>query len=95
MNEFGKYMNGSWILNMSIIRGYLEDRSRRNNLRIDGIKQKVGESWQDCEAEVEKLFREKLDIEDEVIIQRAHRAKRNKKQQKTPAKDNHLLSVKF
>ena len=80
MNEFGKYMNGSWILNMSIIRGYLEDRSRRNNLRIDGIKQKVGESWQDCEAEVEKLFREKLDIEDEVIIQRTHRAKRNKKQ---------------
>ena len=65
---------------MSIIRGYLEDRSRRNNLRIDGIKQKVGESWQDCEAEVEKLFREKLDIEDEVIIQRTHRAKRNKKQ---------------
>ena len=80
MNEFGKYMNGSWILNMSIIRGYLEDRSRRNNLRIDGIKQKVGKSWQDCEAEVEKLFREKLDIEDEVIIQRTHRAKRNKKQ---------------
>ena len=95
MNEFGKYMNGSWILNMSIIRGYLEDRSRRNNLRIDGIKQKVGESWQDCEAEVEKLFREKLDIEDKIIIQRAHRAKRNKKQQKNPVKDNHLLSVKF
>ena len=40
----------------------LEDRSRRNNLRIDGIKEKVGESWEDCEAEVEKLFREKLDI---------------------------------
>ena len=86
MNEFGKYMNGSWILNMSIIRGYLEDRSRRNNLRIDGIKQKVGESWQDCEAEVEKLFREKLDIEDKIIIERAQKAK-NKKQ-KTAKKIN-------
>ena len=95
MNEFEEYMNGSWILNMSIIRGYLEDHSRRNNLRINGIKQKVGESWEDCEAEVEKLFREKLDIEDKIIIQRAHRAKRNKKQQKNPVKDNHLLSAKF
>ena len=54
----------------------LEDRSRRNNLRIDGIKEKVGESWEDCEAEVEKLFREKLDIEDKIIIERAHRTKK-------------------
>ena len=54
----------------------LEDRSRRNNLRIDGIKEEVGESWEDCEAEVEKLFREKLDIEDKIIIERAHRTKK-------------------
>ena len=64
----------------------LEDRSRRNNLRIDGIKEKVRESWQDCEAEVEKLFREKLDIEDKIIIERAQKAK-NKKQ-KTAKKIN-------
>ena len=72
----------------------LEDRSRRNNLRIDGIKEKVGESWEDCEAEVEKLFREKLDIEDKIIIERAHRTKQNKKQQKRSSKDNHLSSAK-
>ena len=54
----------------------LEDRSRRNNLSIDGIKEKVGESWEDCEAEVEKPFREKLDIEDKIIIERAHRTKK-------------------
>ena len=72
----------------------LEDRSGWNKLRIDGIKEKVGESWEDCEAEVEKLFREKLDIEDKIIIQRADRAKR-KKQEKKSAKDNHLLSAKF
>ena len=72
----------------------LEDRSGWNKFRIDGIKEKVGESWEDCEAEVEKLFREKLDIEDKIIIQRADRAKR-KKQEKKAAKDNHLPSAKF
>ena len=73
----------------------LEDHSRRNNLRIDGIKEKDGESWEGCEAEVEKLFRQKLDIEDKIIIERAHRAKRNKKQQKKLTKDNHLSSAKL
>ena len=40
----------------------LEDRSSSNNLRIYGIKGKEGriEDWEDCEAEVEKRFREKL-----------------------------------
>ena len=41
----------------------LEGRSRRSNLRIDGIKEKAGESWEDSEVEVEKLSREKLDID--------------------------------
>ena len=57
----------------------LEDHSRRNNLRIDWIKERVGESWEDCEAEVEKRLREKLDTEDKIIIERAHRAKKKKK----------------
>ena len=52
-----------------------EDPSRRNNLTIDGIKEKDRESWKDCATEVEKLFREKLDIEDKIITERAHRAK--------------------
>ena len=73
-----------------------ENRSRRNNPRMDGIKEKVGESWEDCDAEVEKLFREKLDIEDKIIIERAHRAKKkNKNQQKKSVKNNDLLSAKF
>ena len=59
------------------------DRSRKNNLRTDGIKEKDGESWEDCEAEVEKHFGEKLDIKDKVIVERAHRAK-----QKTAKKIN-------
>ena len=74
----------------------LEDRSRRNNLRIDGIKEKVGESWEDCKTEVEKLFREKLDIEDKIIVERAHKAKKkNKIQQKKSPEDNHLSPAKF
>ena len=60
----------------------LEDRSRWNNLRIDGIKEKVGESWDDCEAEVEKLFREKLGIDDKIIIERAHRVNKKKRSKK-------------
>ena len=70
-----------------------EDRSRRNNLTIDGIKEKDRESWKDCATEVGKLFREKLDIEDKIIIERVHRAK-NKKQLKN-SKDNHLSSAKL
>ena len=33
-----------------------------NEFGIDGVKGKVGESWEDCKAEVEKLFRENLNI---------------------------------
>ena len=72
----------------------LEDGPKRNNLRIDGIKKKDGEIWEDCEAEVENLFREKLYIEDKIIIERAHRAKKKKKKKRSN-KDNHLLSAKL
>ena len=42
----------------------LEDHSRRNNLQIDGVAEENGESWDDCERKVKKIF----------IIERAHRA---------------------
>ena len=29
----------------------LEDRWRRNNLRVDGIKERPNETWEDCENE--------------------------------------------
>ena len=70
----------------------LKDRSRRNNLRIDGIKEKVGESLDDCEAEVEKLFREKLDIENKSIIERAHKAKKTKNSNKISQEQCHQQS---
>ena len=42
-----------------------------------------------------EIFREKLDTEDKIIIERAHRAKKTKKQQKRLIKDNHLSSAEF
>ena len=52
----------------------LEDRSRRNNIRIDGIAEKPGETREECERKVHRFFGEELDIND-VVTERAHRAK--------------------
>ena len=53
----------------------LEDRSRRNNIRIDGIKERNKESWEECERRVHSMLKERLDIEN-VERERAHRAGR-------------------
>ena len=53
----------------------LEDRSRRNNLRIDGINEEKGETWEMCETKIKNIFQEKLEIHDDIIIERAHRTK--------------------
>ena len=55
----------------------IEDRSRRNNLRIDGISESRNETWEDCEEEIQKVFNEKLGVKN-VQIERAHRSKRSK-----------------
>ena len=51
----------------------LEDRSRRNNLRIDGIKESPNETWETCENKIQDIIKEKLDIETNVEIDRCHR----------------------
>ena len=53
----------------------LEDRSRRKNVRIDGIKEHIKETWDECERRVHSMLKERLDIEN-VEIDRAHRAGR-------------------
>ena len=50
----------------------LEDRSRRNNLRMDGIKETENETWEECERKVRSVLTNKLGIA-EVHIERAHR----------------------
>ena len=56
----------------------LEDRSRRNNLRFNGIREEEGEDWQKTEAILKKVLTEKLDVKD-VMIERVHRTGRNRR----------------
>lgn len=52
----------------------LEDRSRRNNLRIDGIKEESDETWEETEQHVKEMIKNKLELnEKKVVIERAHR----------------------
>ena len=53
----------------------LEDRSRRNNLRVDGISEDWQESWDQTKQKVKNFIKNDLKMDKEVIIQRAHRVK--------------------
>ena len=53
----------------------LEDRYRKNNLKIDGVAEENGETWDDCKQKVKEIFMGKLELENDIIIGRAHRAK--------------------
>ena len=59
----------------------LEDRSRRNNIRIDGIEDDQNETWDSCEEKVQKLIKEKLGLENDVEIERCQRMKKKNKDQ--------------
>ena len=58
---------------------YLDNQSRRNNLRIDGLAELGGEDWQQTEAIVKQSLKEKLKFTSEQVnqigIERAHRIK--------------------
>ena len=49
-----------------------EDRSRRNNLRINGIAEKENETWNECKQEVQSLVKDKLGIAENIVIEQAH-----------------------
>ena len=38
----------------------MEDRSRRNNIRVDGVTEEKGETWEDCEKKVLEILREEV-----------------------------------
>ena len=60
----------------------LEDRSRRNNLRINGIKEGKNETWEECEERVNCFLEEKLDMDTRKIwIERADRVGEKKRGQ--------------
>ena len=54
----------------------MEDRSRRNNIRVEGIPGRENEGWDVAEEKLRKVVKDKLNIEN-VVIERAHRVKEN------------------
>ena len=64
----------SWAIDIENKLVDLEDRSRRNNLRINGIKEGKNETWEECKERVNCFLEEKLDVDtSEIWIKRAHR----------------------
>ena len=60
----------------------LDGRSRRCNLRIDGVEEGKDETWDQCEEKVLDIFTDQLGIEKNVQIERAHRTgKKGSKQE--------------
>ena len=57
----------------------LQDRSRRNNLGIDGINENPNETWDECEARVPELIEVNLGITDAIEFDRCHRVKNKHK----------------
>ena len=53
---------------------YLENQSRRNNIRISGVSEEASESWQATEDKVKAVLKTKLNIDpNKTEIERAHR----------------------
>ena len=55
---------------------YLDDQSRRNNLRIDGLSEFKKENWEQTQKLVENFIRDKIEIHNNPEIERAHRVGR-------------------
>ena len=52
---------------------YLENQSRRNNVRIDGIPEEDNETWEITEAKVKQVLKDKLNLASAPNVERAHR----------------------
>ena len=52
----------------------MENHSRRNNIKVLGIQESEGgETWEESEKLVKDTIKEHLKIEDDLLIERAHR----------------------
>ena len=54
----------------------MEERSRKNNVRVEGIIGSENERWDVTEEELKKVIKDELDIEN-VVIEGGHRVKQN------------------
>ena len=52
---------------------YLENQSRRNNVRVDGIPEEDNETWEETEAKVKQVLKDELNLTSAPDIERAHR----------------------
>ena len=46
----------------------LEDRSRGNNLRVDSIKERPNETWENCENELDTLFQVGVSLSKKIML---------------------------
>ena len=53
-----------------------EDRSRRNNIRVDGIEEDENETWVNTENKLRSFLYDELEITDELYTERADRVRR-------------------
>ena len=58
----------------------LEDRSRRNNLRLDGIKETSNKTCEDCEIKMQELMKKKLKVNEHIEIDCCHHLSKKKNQ---------------
>ena len=70
-NMLMKLMSYGKKMNIFVLRD-IEDRSRCENLRIDGLQEVENETWKQTEKILKSMIQENLEIED-VNIERAHR----------------------
>ena len=45
---------------------------------MDGVAEKNAETWDNCEQNVKEFFTDKLELENDIVIERAHRDKKKK-----------------
>ena len=59
----------------------MEDMSRRNNIRVEGVAESENENWATTKEKLPDIIKNNLGIKENVIIERAHRVNRQKQTQ--------------
>ena len=68
----------------------LEDRSSKNNLRIDQIIEEENEPWLQSEMELQEIIKDQLQLKHDIKTERAHRSGK-KRQMELQIKREKLL----
>lgn len=61
----------------------IENRTRRNNLQIDGVKEEPNEDWDISKNKINEILKKNLGLNSEyIVIERAHRVGKKKEDDK-------------